>query len=48
MAALQEAITAPVQLGDSGPGGWRRIGRGVLLPLGFAALATIGWKFCAV
>src|SRR6201990_1287287 len=45
MAALQEAVTSPVRLGDSEPGGWRRTGRGVLLPLGFAALATVGWEF---
>jgi NitT/TauT family transport system permease protein len=44
MAAPQEAVTAPVQLDDSGPRDWRRIGRGVLLPLGFAVLATIGWE----
>ena len=44
MAALQEAVTSPVRLGDSEPGGWRRTGRGVLLPLGFAALATVGWE----
>ena len=44
MAALQEAATSPVRPGDSEPGGWRRTGRGVLLPLGFAALATVGWE----
>ena len=44
MAALQEAVTSPVRLGDSEPGGWRRTGRGVLMPLGFAALATVGWE----
>ena len=44
MAALQEAVTSPVRLGDSEPGGWRRIGRGVLLPLGFALLATVAWE----
>src|SRR5260370_30336403 len=44
MAVLQEAVTSPVRLGGSEPGGWRRIGRGVLLPLGFAALATVGWE----
>src|ERR1700756_4803479 len=44
MAALPEAVTSPVRLGDSDPGGWRRTGRGVLLPLGFAALATVGWE----
>jgi hypothetical protein len=44
MAVLQEAVTSPVRLGDSEPGGWRRTGRGVLLPLGFAALATVGWE----
>jgi len=41
MAVLQEAVTSPVRLGDIELGGWRRIGRGVLLPLGFAALATL-------
>jgi NitT/TauT family transport system permease protein len=44
MAALQEAAATPVRLGDSEPGGWWRIGRGVLLPLGFAVLATIAWE----
>src|SRR5690348_5070046 len=44
MAALQEAVTASARLVDLEPGGWRRVGRGVLLPLGFAALATVGWE----
>jgi NitT/TauT family transport system permease protein len=44
MAVLQEAATAPVRLGDSEPGGWRRIGRSVLLPLGFAVTATAAWE----
>src|SRR5262249_22275046 len=45
MAVLQEAVTSPGQLGDIGSAGWRRrVGRGVLLPLGFAALATVGWE----
>ena len=45
MAVLQEAVTSPVRLGEIEPGGWqRRIGRGVLLPLGFAALATVAWE----
>jgi NitT/TauT family transport system permease protein len=44
MAARQEAVTSPVRLGDSEPAGWQRIGRGVLLPLGFAVLATIAWE----
>jgi NitT/TauT family transport system permease protein len=43
MAVLQHAAATPVQLRDSEPGGWR-IGRGGLLPLGFAALATVGWE----
>ena len=45
MAVLQEAATSPIRLGNIEPGGWwRRIGRGVLLPLGFAVLATVGWE----
>ena len=45
MAVLQEVVTSPGQLDDIGSAGWRRrVGRGVLLPLGFAALATIGWE----
>src|SRR5260370_39765650 len=44
MAVLHEAATAPVRLGATQPGGWRRIGRGVLLPLGFAVLATAAWE----
>jgi NitT/TauT family transport system permease protein len=44
MAVLHEATTTPVRLGDTQPGGWRRIGRSVLLPLGFAVLATAAWE----
>src|SRR5258708_21530838 len=44
MAALQEAAATPVRLGDDDLGGWWRIGRSVLLPLGFAMLATIAWE----
>jgi NitT/TauT family transport system permease protein len=44
MAVLQEAVAPRVRLGDSEPGGWWRIGRGVLLPLGFAVLATLAWE----
>jgi NitT/TauT family transport system permease protein len=44
MGALQAAVTSPARLGYIEPGGWRPVGRGVLLPLGFAALATVGWE----
>src|SRR3977135_4753680 len=44
MAALQEAAATPVGLGDDELGGWWCIGRGVLLPLGFAVLAPIAWE----
>jgi ABC-type nitrate/sulfonate/bicarbonate transport system permease component len=45
MAVMQEAVTSPAPLGDIESAGWRRrISRGVLLPLGFAALATVGWE----
>jgi NitT/TauT family transport system permease protein len=44
MAALQEAVATRVRLGDSQPDKWWRIGRGVLLPLGFAVLATLAWE----
>src|SRR5271155_100346 len=44
MAVLQEAVSSPVRLGDGEPGGWRRIGRGVLLPLSFSVLATVAWE----
>jgi NitT/TauT family transport system permease protein len=44
MAALQEAAATPVRLGDDDLGGWWRIGRSVLLPVGFAMLATIAWE----
>ena len=44
MAVLQEAVSSAVRLGDGEPGGRRRIGRGVLLPLGFAVLATVAWE----
>src|SRR5277367_5644680 len=44
MAVLQEAVSSAVRLGDGEPGRWRRIGRGVLLPLGFAVLATVAWE----
>ena len=44
MAVLQEAAAPRVRLGDSEPGRWWRIGRGVLLPVGFAVLATLAWE----
>jgi len=44
MSVLQEATPTPVRLGGSEPGGWQRIGRSVLLPLGFAILVTIAWE----
>jgi NitT/TauT family transport system permease protein len=44
MAVLQEAAAPRVRFGDSEPGGWWRIGRGVLLPLGFALLVTVAWE----
>src|SRR6202162_2988845 len=45
MAVLQETALTPVRLGGADIGGWgRRIGRSVLLPLGFAVLATIAWE----
>jgi NitT/TauT family transport system permease protein len=44
MAVLQEAARTPVRLGDSEPSGWWRIGRGVLLPLGFAVVTTLAWE----
>jgi len=44
MAALQEATGTPVHLAGE-PAGWvRRVGRGVLLPLGFALLVTLAWE----
>ena len=44
MAVLQEAAATAARFGDSEPGRWWRIGRGVLLPLGFAVLATGAWE----
>ena len=44
MAVLQEAAPTPVRLGGGQPSEWQRLGRGVLLPLGFAMLATAGWE----
>jgi NitT/TauT family transport system permease protein len=44
MAALQEVTATKVRLGDSQPDRWWRIGRGVLLPLGFAVLMTVAWE----
>src|SRR5260221_4921811 len=44
MSVLQEATPTPVPLVGSEPGGWRRIGQRVLLPLGFAVSATIAWE----
>jgi len=44
MAVLQEVAAPRVGLGDSQPDRWWRIGRGVLLPLGFAVLATLAWE----
>jgi NitT/TauT family transport system permease protein len=44
MAALQEAATTPVRLADSEPSGRWRLGRSVLLPLGFAVLTTLAWE----
>ena len=44
MAALQEAAATPVRVAGSDPDGWWRIGRSVLLPVGFAMLATIAWE----
>ena len=44
MAALQEAAAIPVRLAGSDPDGWWRIGRSVLLPVGFAMLTTIAWE----
>jgi NitT/TauT family transport system permease protein len=45
MAGLQEVAAPKVRVGDSEPGGWWRVGRGVLLPVGFAVLATLAWEF---
>ena len=44
MAALQEVATTPVHLGHGELDGWWRIGRSVLLPLGFAVLVTVAWE----
>ncbi len=45
MAVLQEAAATLVRLGNGGPGGlWWRIGRSLLLPLGFTVLATVAWE----
>jgi NitT/TauT family transport system permease protein len=44
MAALQEVAATPVHLGRGELGGWWRIGRSVLLPLGFAVLVTVAWE----
>jgi len=44
MAILQEAAATPARLAGSDPDGWWRIGRSVLLPVGFAMLATIAWE----
>ena len=44
MAVLQEAAATPVRLAGSDPDGWWRIGRSVLLPLGFAMLVTVAWE----
>ena len=44
MAILQEAVATPARLAGSDPDGWWRIGRSVLLPVGFAMLATIAWE----
>src|SRR6202030_460137 len=44
MAVLQEAAATPVRLAGSDPDGWWRIGRSVLLPLGFAVLVTFAWE----
>ena len=45
MAVLQETALTPVRVGAADIVGWsRQIGRGVLLPLGFAILATIAWE----
>ena len=44
MAVLQEAAATPVRLAGSDPDGWWRIGRSVLLPLGFAVLVTVAWE----
>jgi NitT/TauT family transport system permease protein len=44
MAVLNEAAVTPVRVGGDRPGGWWRLGRGVLLPLGFACLATVAWE----
>jgi len=44
MAALQEVAAAPVHLGRGELGGWWRIGRSLLLPLGFAVLVTVAWE----
>ena len=44
MAVLQEAAATPVRLAGSDLDGWWRIGRSVLLPLGFAVLVTVAWE----
>jgi NitT/TauT family transport system permease protein len=44
MAILQEAAATPARLAGSDPDGWWRIGRSVLLPVGFAMLVTIAWE----
>jgi NitT/TauT family transport system permease protein len=44
MAILQEAVATPARLAGSDPDGWWRIGRSVLLPVGFAMLVTIAWE----
>jgi NitT/TauT family transport system permease protein len=45
MAALQEVAPIGAPIGDSERGRWWRLGRGVLLPLGFAVLVTLAWEF---
>jgi NitT/TauT family transport system permease protein len=44
MAVLQEAAATGVRLAGSDLDGWWRIGRSVLLPLGFAMLVTVAWE----
>jgi len=44
MTVLQEAAPPPIRLGGNATAKWWRAGRSVLLPLGFAAMATIAWE----
>jgi NitT/TauT family transport system permease protein len=45
MAVFEETGSAAIQFHGGAAAGWRsRFGRGVLLPLGFAALLTLAWE----